>query len=144
MIKRNKGVALMMVLGVILVVVIFTNIILNFILSQSRLTHHQIGRIQAYYAAMGAVNFALDRLRLGTYISGTHCTPASPCNNDNPPATATNLYNLAAGGSFRPASVQDVSIVIRQPTAGTLNCDTNVLPVGTSCVEVTSTYTTPQ
>jgi len=61
----NKGIALLTVLVVLLVVVALAVGILNITLNQSRLTHHKVSRIQAYYATTAGVNFALDKLRRG-------------------------------------------------------------------------------
>ncbi|MDD5347746.1 MAG: hypothetical protein PHT59_03940 [Candidatus Omnitrophica bacterium] len=61
---NNRGVALYFVLAILLVVVILANIILSFITSQTRLSTHQVKRIQAYYAAQAGVNYALEQLRI--------------------------------------------------------------------------------
>ena len=68
---NKKGVALYFVLAILLVVVILANIILNFITSQSRLTTHQVKRVQAYYAAQAGVNYALEQLRLNNLFWAT-------------------------------------------------------------------------
>jgi Tfp pilus assembly protein PilX len=75
----NKGVALLLVLMVILVAVIIANISLTFILSQSRLTHHEISRIQAYYACQAGVNYALEKLRTGDWSTGSYSLCSSGC-----------------------------------------------------------------
>ena len=78
---KNKGVALFIVLGTILVVVILANITLNIMLSQSRLTQHEVSRIRAYYAGLAGMNLALTNLRSGAWLYGTtHClrNPANP------------------------------------------------------------------
>ncbi|MDO8488931.1 MAG: hypothetical protein Q7S42_02315 [Candidatus Omnitrophota bacterium] len=59
----KKGIILLIVLGVILLVVSLTTVILRIISNQSRLTHHQVSRIQAQYAAKAGVIYALDKLR---------------------------------------------------------------------------------
>lgn len=61
---NTKGVALYLVLTILLVVVIMANIILNFVASQGRLAVHETDRIHAIYAAKGALNYALEMLRL--------------------------------------------------------------------------------
>lgn len=75
----EKGIALFMALGLLLIVVVFANIILTLMLSQSRVTGHQVGRIQAYYAGTAGMNLALDNLRSGTWVFGADCTQAAPC-----------------------------------------------------------------
>lgn len=72
--KGKKGIALFIVLGTLLIVIILANIILNFMLSQSRLTHHQVSRIQAQYAAQAGINYALEKLRLA---DDPTCWPAT-------------------------------------------------------------------
>jgi type II secretory pathway pseudopilin PulG len=61
--SEEKGIVLLVVLATILVVVVLAQVILNTIVNQSRLTLHQISRIQAYYAAMAGVNYAYEKLR---------------------------------------------------------------------------------
>jgi len=63
-----------MVLVIILVVIALAQGVLSIILNQSRLTHHNVSRIGAYYAAMAGVNYALDRLR----NNDPNWIPASP------------------------------------------------------------------
>jgi len=65
--RDNKGVVLFIVLGLILVVVVLAAVILSIISSQSRLTHHQVTRIRAYYAAKAGMNLAFDKLRRGDW-----------------------------------------------------------------------------
>jgi Tfp pilus assembly protein PilX len=60
---NNKGIALYLVLAVLLIVIIFANIVLNVVSSQSRLTFHKVRRIQAYYAAQAGINAALEGLK---------------------------------------------------------------------------------
>ena len=62
---NKRGIVLFIVLGTLLVVVSLATVILSLILSHSRLTHHQTSRIQAYYAALAGMNYALERLRSG-------------------------------------------------------------------------------
>lgn len=75
----KKGTALFIVLATVLVVVILTNIILNIVSSQTRLTHHQVSRIKAYYAAQAGMVYALEKLRTGVWV---------------PPATGSNYACL--------------------------------------------------
>ncbi len=69
--KREKGVVLLVVLAAIFMVTILVNIILGLTLSQSRLTHHQVNRIRAYYALQAGMNLAFDRLRTGDWDTTT-------------------------------------------------------------------------
>ena len=97
----KRGIALFMVFGTILVVVILANVILNIMLSHSRLSHHQVGRIQAYYAAMAGTNYALEMLRTGTWTPPavkSMCRAGCDVNDPNlPPYTVT--ITIGATGS---------------------------------------------
>jgi hypothetical protein len=80
---NDKGVVLLMVLSTIFIVVILASVVLTLITSQSRLTHHQVSRIQAYYAAQAGMNYAIEMLRLGPGLGGW-----------SPPATGTVTYTM--------------------------------------------------
>lgn len=79
--SHKKGIMLFMVLSTIMVVVALANIILVLASSQSRLTRHQTGRIQAHYAAQAGIQYAIEMLRTnvwaipaaGTTITRTLC-----------------------------------------------------------------------
>ena len=43
-------------------VVILATVVMKVIMNQSRLTGHQLGRVQAYYASLAGINLAYDRL----------------------------------------------------------------------------------
>ncbi len=132
---NKKGVALFFVLAILLVVAILANIILNFIISQSSLTAHQVKRIQAYYAAQAGVNYAREQLRLNnpawstttTYrtfkICGSAYSAAYPssCNGDN--ITETSF----------PSSINYVGITIgplNATNSRTINATVNYTYVG--------------
>lgn len=115
--RQNKeGVVLFIVLGTLLVVVILANVVLSIILSQSRLTHHQVSRIQAYYAAQAGINYALEMIKLGN----TDWIP-SPDTVPN-----TQLRRLCRQGCSAPdvnepnlpSSVQRVDITIGAAGSG--------------------------
>ena len=61
--RDRKGMILFIVIGVIIVVVVLSTAILRIIANQLRLTHHQVSRIQAQYAAKAGVIYALEMLR---------------------------------------------------------------------------------
>jgi hypothetical protein len=65
LLASKKGAILFIVLMAIFTVVLLSSIILTIMSTQSRLTLHQISRIQGYYAALAGINFAIDKLRLG-------------------------------------------------------------------------------
>jgi len=132
LITNKKGVVLVIVLGTILVTVLLANAVIRLISSQSRLTHHQLSRIQAYYATKAAVTYAQEQLRTGAWVAGTNCTVASPCNAAN---VGLNLAN-----DFRPASMScptcGISLIIRADTDPACSS-----PGVAACITSTSTYT---
>jgi hypothetical protein len=80
----RKGVALLLVLGTLMVVLVLAGIILGIVSSQSRLTHHQVSRIQAYYAALAGMNLALENLRPpAIWGPGTYRLCESGCSAPN-------------------------------------------------------------
>lgn len=143
--EGRKGIALLIVLTTILVVVILGNVVLRLVLNQSRLTHHQTSRIQAYYASMAGVNLAWDRLIAGNdaawpvptavnpttkYISRTaSCT--APCAN---PIVDPDL----------PNAIRWVRVVIRTPDSSGCTtpppacCPPTGIPF---CIQATTDYT---
>jgi Tfp pilus assembly protein PilX len=64
---NKKGVVLFIVIGVVMVVAWLSIVTLRIISSQSRLTHHQLSRIRAYYADKAGMNLAFDQLRTGAW-----------------------------------------------------------------------------
>jgi Tfp pilus assembly protein PilX len=66
-VNNKKGITLLMALATVLVVVFLANAILALILSHYRLTHHQVSRIRAYYAAQAGIVLALENLRTGDW-----------------------------------------------------------------------------
>jgi len=98
---------LFIVMGVILVVGIMAIAILRIISSHSRLTHHQVTRIQAQYAARAGVMYALDKLRRNDDAA---CWPTSGSytiimRSSTPGACVVIEPNL-------PASVSQVDITV--------------------------------
>ena len=129
---NKRGVVLFTVLAVIFIAVILTNVILALVSSHSRLTHHQVSRIQAFYAAQAGMNYALDQLRRGPsgtpagWAVGSNCVAASPC-------TLTD--------SGFPSQVKSVSIVIKPYNAADPDCNNS--PNQSACINVTVDYSYP-
>ena len=69
--RGEKAAAFFLVLSIILVVVILAEVVLNIMQRQSRLTHHEVTRIQAYYAAEAGMNYALEMLRTGIWTANS-------------------------------------------------------------------------
>ena len=68
--KPNATVMLLL-LTTIFLVLVMAGIISWLILSQSRVNQHQVERAKAYYAAMGGMTIALDRMRTGAWSTGS-------------------------------------------------------------------------
>jgi Tfp pilus assembly protein PilX len=111
---KQRGVVLYLVLATIMIVVILANIVLNVVLSQTRLTHHQVSRIQAYYAGLAGMNYALEQLRTGNW-------------------TAPAVHPLPADNSF-PHTIRGVTIVL-DPPGNAPPCNSTC-----TCVNVTVDY----
>lgn len=116
---RKKGIALFLVLGVIMLVILAASIMLNIVLSQTRLVHHVVSRTQAYYAAKGAMYYTLEKLRKGQWNLGGSYTF---CKTTSCTVTDTDL----------PNSIQKISVDIGGPNSGIS---------GTSLVTVDVNYT---
>jgi len=110
---HKRGVVLFIVLGTLLVVVSLATVILSLILSHTRLTYHQTSRIQAYYAALAGMNYAIEKLRVG--------------NDSNWPAAGSyNRYLCRSGCSgpgdvndpYLPNSIQQIKITVGSPGTG--------------------------
>ncbi len=133
---NKKGVVLFIVLSTLLIVVALASVVLSVILSHSRLTQHQSGRIQAYYATKAGIDFALEQLRLGVWSYPANCP------NTNP-ATCT------VGDTQFPDSIKNHRVdIIFCPSGQICYGSTTpcVPPSGSGinfCVNATATYITP-
>ena len=130
---KNKGIALLIVLSTILVIVLLANIILTVMLSNTRLTQHQISRIQAYYAAQAGMNYALEKLRIADPAwTPTICKSTSPCSI--PAAERTNNF---------PTTIQSINIILTAPGALTPAGVVCSAPANGACVTVNVEYNKP-
>jgi len=123
----------MVVLATLSVVVILANVVLSIISSQSRLTQHQVGRIQAYYAALAGMNYAYEMLRRGPAAGGwiaTSC-PGLGC--------TLTLLDPQFAATF-PPSILDVRIILIPVDEPGCNAATPVPPGITACIRSTATY----
>ncbi|TBR15717.1 hypothetical protein EPO66_05590 [bacterium] len=137
MIKRlfKKGIVFYMVLATIIIVVLLSIAILTMTLSQSRLTHHQAGRIQAYYAAQAGMVYTYERLRQGLWTSGS-CTDAVPCYINDTEFPKTII-------SFDADPTHKVRVVFCPSATYCPNVNRNcTTPAGINfCIYITSLYT---
>ncbi len=78
---NKKGVVLIIVLTTVLIAAILANVILGFILSHYRFTHHQSSRIQAYYASLAGMNLAQEKLRIGAWTTTPAGQPYTLCSS---------------------------------------------------------------
>jgi Tfp pilus assembly protein PilX len=82
--NREKGIAIFMVLGILLVVVVLANVILAIVSSNARFTHQQVSRIQAYYASQAGITYAIYQLWIGPNEGGWSFAPTNSCPKTNP------------------------------------------------------------
>ena len=115
---------LFVVIGIIMVVGILAIVILRIIGSHARLTHHQVSRIQAQYAAKAGIIYALDKLRRDDDAA---CVSAGGWTMQSSGAGACVVIESAL-----PDSVSQVVITVGAPGTGIL---------GTRQVSATATFT---
>jgi Tfp pilus assembly protein PilX len=128
----KKGVMLFIVLGLTLVVATLTVAVLSIISNHSRLTHHQVSRIQAQYAAKAGLIYALDKLRRNDDASWSATTPTTP------PVTKTMCRSgCDINEPDLPGSIQSINITIYDPLAAWPNQGIS----GTRKVSATAIYT---
>jgi hypothetical protein len=60
------------------VVLLLGEVTLKFIGSQNRFSHERVNRIQAYYAGLAGMNYALEMLRTGAWLP-TNCQNLGDC-----------------------------------------------------------------
>lgn len=130
--KDKRGVILIVVMGTIAVIVVLANVVLRIMTSQASLTQHQVSRIQAYYASMAGVNYALEKLRLGQWSAGLYsiCNSGG-CDVSDPefPSPTSNVTRI------------DIRITSRgNPTY----CPSSSVPADIHfCVQATAVYNRP-
>jgi Tfp pilus assembly protein PilX len=118
MINVNKrGIALYLVLAVLLVVSILSNVLLNLISTQSKLTAKQTRRIQAFYAAQAGIRLAVANLQANdpNWATGTgntftrvicrQATTVFPC-------TAANLVSPNMTDAEFPTSINFIQVTV--------------------------------
>lgn len=112
--RDERGVVLFIVMGIILLVMILSTLILGIVTNHARLTHHQVSRIQAQYAAKAGVIYALDKLRRN---DDPACWPAI--------GTYTNIMRRSGVGACiviepaLPNPILQIDITVNAPVSGT-------------------------
>lgn len=114
----QRGMVLFIVLAIFFIVILIGNFTMGLISSQSRLTHHNVGRIQAYYAAQGALHYAFEKLRqnndsnwqipsIGNAYTRTLCRSGCNINDPSLPLTISTvrirIADQGASGCNPPA-----------------------------------------
>ncbi|MDD5432931.1 MAG: hypothetical protein PHO70_08135 [Candidatus Omnitrophica bacterium] len=130
--KRNdRGVILFIVLGTILVVVFLANAILALISNQTRFTHHQVSRIQGYYASWAGINYAYEMLSNGGLAIPTvnnpriitMCAPGGGCTiNENFDNNAAGTRTAVQSVRITIANINDAICGNPPPPAGAQAC----------------------
>ncbi|MFA5362340.1 MAG: hypothetical protein WC335_03700 [Candidatus Omnitrophota bacterium] len=124
----NKGYLLFVVLSTIIIVFLFASILMSIVISQARLTKHVTSRVQAYYAALGALYYAHDRLRVNDpvwtppNVTFYFCSVAAGC-------TPPNIIDPDL-----PASIRSLIVRVDPPGTG---------PHNSRRMRITANYTLP-
>ncbi|MCM8797398.1 MAG: hypothetical protein NC923_05950 [Candidatus Omnitrophica bacterium] len=123
--KEERGVVLVLVVGILIVVTLLIGAILSILASQYRFTHHKISRIQAYYVAFAGLNYAVEMLRQGVW-SGCDSGVTYTLNDNTFPSSIVN---------------KNVTIVVYCPqfTDNTAPC--YYPPENSTCISATVNYT---
>jgi len=135
----NKGIILFVVLMTVIIAFILGSIVLNTMLSQNRLGHHKVSRIQAYYAGLAGLRYASEMLRqhslnpaTSSYavwvpsdsVPGTNCVCAFLCRTStcSPTLSCPSFCPapiVTITDPNMPGQVNAVEIVIGESHSGT-------------------------
>lgn len=133
--RCKKGAALFVVLGTLLIITVLANVALTLIANQSRLTHHQLSRIQAYYAGMAGINLAYQMM-----FRGDSCwpIPAAGASYSRTICPTCNTGCNVVETQF-PHTINSVTVLVQ----GRNLCNPTP-PTGVpSCISSTVDYTAP-
>ena len=131
--SNNRGMALYLVLGVLFLTIMLAQMFFNIVLSQASLSHHQVSRNQAFYAARLGMVYAIDRLSAGDPAwPGTGTYTHYICQSGGSPCVSPNNYTIE---SALPLTIQSIRIdVSNWSTASDVSN-------GTRPINVTVNYT---
>lgn len=146
---NRKGVVLFIVLAVLMIVIILASVILSIMSSQFRLTHHQVSRIQAYYASMAGINLAYDMLSQGDNNVGNWPQPATVTPNlfysrflCKTASSGANCNTAdAIVDSNIPSSIQVVQITVTDKNAANPPRPCSPPQDSQVCIDATTTFT---
>jgi len=136
--SRKKGTALLVVLLTLLITALLATVVLRFMLSQGSFSRQEINRIRAYYAAYAAMNYTLEKLRIGDW---------SP----NPNATDP-VKKACLNGCVGMGVIADPGYTIPSDTDIPCKVEVTIHPYGSSVsypadkiapLEITAEYDTP-
>jgi len=120
-----KGVALIAVLTVLLVVAILGSIMAMLMSSQGTLTHHQVQRVRASYAAQAGINLAYSKLCQGLWAYNTNY--AINCTSAACTGAVTNPANrFSDPGIPFEVIIRVGPVVVGGPRPGTASIDASV------------------
>lgn len=138
----KAGIALLIVLSTIILVTLLALVMLRPLASHARLTHHQVSRIQAYYAALAGMNYAYDRLRVGDpvwpipTIENSYTFELTSIEGNFPHSINSVLIAVAADND--PAPILDPN---GNPIPGCNPCNAPAAIPACICTTVDYTYT---
>jgi len=135
--QNQKGVAMVMALSMVVLAIVLANIVMTIMLSHGRLTRHQVGRIEAYYAGLAGINMAIDRLMASdaTWMPAAGGTiTRTICNN-------CGVAGAIQENSFAPATgsaIDQVNVTVR-----TLALPEGAMRAGSQRISAVVTYQNP-
>lgn len=103
----KRGALLLIVIMTIVVAIILSNVILNMMLSQGRLSINELRRIQAKYASMAGINWAYQNLIRGNPLF----IPAGNCVRNS----------LTDSDTTFPSSINSIDVYVASPGAVCIN-----------------------
>lgn len=101
--KRDRGMALLIVLGLVILLSLMSAVVLGLAGSHYRLSRHQIESVQAFYLAEAGVTHALSKMRDDTFYTGETLTLTDT--DGNVLGTAEITINLETGVLYRVRSM---------------------------------------
>ncbi|MCM8801481.1 MAG: SurA N-terminal domain-containing protein [Candidatus Omnitrophica bacterium] len=126
--NNKKAIAMVVILGTIVIVFVLAGAILVMSSSQSRLVHHQVSRIQGYYASMLGVNYAYRQLYTGAWLI--------------PPAGGSDAYSICRNAGLGCTLVEsNLPHTVSRVNISVTNCSTTSPSGISACISATAIYT---
>jgi len=157
--RREKGIAILIVLAMIFFILILAHIVLSIISSEFRLVQHKISRTQSYYLAMAGIHYAYNRLTVGdpnwpvpttSYVrylcefNSSNC-PGTVANNDINEPNLPNTVDFVVIGVTRNTFTASAPITNTppnppEPIPGCNPCVTPAPPAVNTCICARASY----